>query len=253
MRRPLDALIGPLAVALACLGVLGVLGGCSDHDPLALNPTRPTVSKPTVPLGETPSQPDTSVDEASPRASIVAADGKEVAAGQVAAVAGMLSTATSQDVVMGVAFNRRFLAVQVQAIGFSAQSTGCVVTAAETAAGAGFASMKIGELGGLMGQVGSSVAACLGSSPLPPDLGNPDFSKVPATEVRAVLGDLSAATFTQVGLTADEATCVSSRQLSAYDDAELGQLFSTTATSRPLSEDVAACLSGARIAQLAGS
>ena len=245
-----------MTVLLAALAVIAVtVSGCSDHDPLAISPAQPTTPGLTVPLGPAGSNdPSASGDAgATPGASVVAADGKPVTAAQVAKVAAALSSASGQEAVLGADFNRRFLGVQIQAIGFNADQTTCVVAAAETSAGAGFAVLTVGKLGALMGQIGPSLTSCLGSGGVPPNLGNPDFSRVPAAEVRAVLGELSGATFVTVGLTPTEATCVSGRQIAAYDDAELGRLFSAATTSRPLSDDVAACLDSARIGTLAAA
>ncbi len=258
MQRPRGAPANSIALVMAALGLLvglvGVLVGCSDRDPLALTPAQPAITKPTVPLGE-PGPPASggSIDPGTPPVTIVAADGLGVDGSRVAAVSAALSAATGQDLVMGAEFNRRFLAVQVRAIGFSADATGCVVSAGETAAGAGFATLTVSQLGGVMGQAGPAIAGCLGATGLPPDLGNPDFSRAPVADVRAVLGELSAATFLAAGLTSDEASCVSKRQLDGFDDVELGQLFESTASSRPLSDDVAACVTSARIVAIAGS
>lgn len=241
-------------MVLAAVAVAVALSvGCSDHDPLAITPSRPTDPGLTVPLGPAGSSvdPASTGGDATPTVSIVAADGQTVPADQVAKVAVLLSSATGQDAVMGADFNRRFLRVQILAIGFNADSAGCVVASAESSAGADFALLTVGQLGGLMGQVGPSLASCLSGGGLPPDLGNPDFSRAPAADVRAVLGELSGAGFVRAGLTTDEATCISGRQIAGYDDAELGRLFSSTSTSRPLSEDIAACLASARITALA--
>lgn len=237
-------------MVVGCLAVLCL--GCSDSDPLDVGSVGPPrSSSSTVPLGSALPRPSGSDSSASSRVTVPAADGVAVTQGQLSAASAALGAADLDAVALGADFNRRFLSVQIRAVGFADGAAQCVTSAAETSAGARFAEMRLGQLTTMMGSIGSSLAACVSQGGVPAAIGAPDFSRVPAGEVRGVLTELLSGGFALVGVTADEAACLATRLVEVTPDAGLGALFNGGLDGQPLSSEALACLGASRIAELA--
>jgi hypothetical protein len=225
---------GIVAVSFVALGAL-VLAACSDDEPLIEQPDVQDAPVPSVPIS-TPTK-----------------DGKPADAAQVAAVVARISDIDQADRPIGIDSARSFFRVQVLAIGLTAAEADCAADRMVAAQGDALADATIDDL--LNGTVAvdttvmtSCVAperlAALASTP-------PDFAKV-SSEFRAVMQELSVSGMTNVGLTSDEAACVSERTVAAVPDDQLTEAIGGMGTiNSGLPEAVAGCLTAARIEELA--
>lgn len=146
-----------------------------------------------------------------------------------AAVAARIAAIDPSGLVLGDAFNRQFLGVQLRAVGLDETEAACVADAVANQLGASFASTPAVQLmsGTMRPDVMMSCVPMERVGELAAGGGAVDTSRVPAATLRAVFTELASAGYEEAGLTAVEATCLADAVVGTIPDAELAATSSS--------------------------
>jgi len=167
-------------------------------------------------------------------------------------VARKVSGATNGEVVLGADFNLKFLALQLRALGLDDTAATCVATKVQAKSGAAFAGLKVSELGQSFQSDPSTLLSCVSTAQVA-GLAKltPDPSRLPANELRPLLGEMLSAGLQTAGLSAEESACVGDRVIGAIPDSQLGTALGGTASAEQLRAALSSCLTTERLDRLA--
>jgi hypothetical protein len=228
----MSAVRGVMAAIL--VGAILTLAGCSHDRPVLAqkNPPAPT--------------------------STSLASGGSGSAADVDAVVARLTDPKLAQQPLGADLAPVYLRIEMLGIGLTPAEAACVGHNAAKAGGSSLADLSLGDAGGSQNGLDPSLLlSCVGASRLAALAGGaPDFSRVPASDLRNLLSQLGEKELSSAGLSADEATCVVAKTIGEVPDDQLPAEMGGGAADRPavagnISDAVKTCLSPARLRELA--